>query len=49
MILYIMLLTATLFYEILFPRDSIDIAVDFNCEDYMKNPDKFGKHIYNVR
>ena len=34
--------------EIIWPTDQIDIAEDFNYEDYNANPEKFGDHLFRV-
>lgn len=34
--------------ETIWPKDSIDIAEEFNFEEYNANPEKFGDHLFRV-
>ena len=42
-------LIALFIVEYIWPRDSIDIAEEFNVEEYRANPEKFGSHKFQVR
>lgn len=35
--------------EIIWPRESIDIADDFNFDEYKANPEKYGDHKFKVK
>ena len=41
--------TFLLIYSWIFPEADIDIAEDFNNQQYIKNPERWGNHIYNVK
>lgn len=34
--------------EVIWPKESIDIAEEFNFEEYQANPEKFGDHLFRV-
>ena len=42
-------LIALFIVEYIWPRESIDIAEEFNVEEYRANPEKFGSHRFQVR
>ena len=37
-----------IFCEVMWPKESIDIAEEFNFEEYSANPEKFGNHLFRV-
>jgi hypothetical protein len=41
-------ITLLWWFEIFFPEEGIDIAEDFNSQQYIANPDKFGNHLFNL-
>jgi hypothetical protein len=45
---FIMSLVILYVCEWIFPKESIDIAEDFNTNAYKTNPEKFGDHLFNV-
>jgi hypothetical protein len=34
--------------EFIWPKEQIDIAEEFNYEEYSSNPEKFGDHMFRV-
>jgi hypothetical protein len=48
-ILFVFALCWLWIYEIIFPKESIDIAEDFNNSAYIANPERWGNHMYDVR
>mmetsp|Transcript_11657 Transcript_11657/g.15805 ORF Transcript_11657/g.15805 Transcript_11657/m.15805 type:complete len:128 (+) Transcript_11657:1263-1646(+) len=42
-------LIALFLAEWIWPRESIDIAEEFNTAEYRANPEKFGNHKFHVR
>lgn len=47
-IIYIMHIVLLLFCEWAYPDSSIERAINFDCHDYIDNPDKYGNHLYKV-
>jgi len=45
-IVYIMWCLVLFFSELLIPDDKIERAIDFDCLDYIENPESFGNHLY---
>ena len=48
-ILFFIRIIALYILEHFYPRDTIDIAEDFDHETYKENPEKFGDHRFDVR
>jgi hypothetical protein len=35
-------------FELIWPTDTIDTAEEFSYEEYAKNPEKFGNHLFKA-
>jgi len=47
-IFYMILISVMWICEFIFPAENIEIAENFNSENYITNPEKFGNHFFNV-